>query len=66
MDAKDKVINYFIKESACDICGKCVHYVEPKEDEDYTPCPAYEKSGKTACRKGMIEYFSKSKNEQAN
>lgn len=53
---KDKVIDYFIENSACDLCGKCAYYTPPKK-EDFTPCKAFEKDGNKACKNGMIAYF---------
>ena len=54
---KIKLIDYFIANSGCDLCGKCINYTPPKQDEDYTPCKEFEKDGNIACRNGMIEYF---------
>lgn len=54
-----EVIDYLVENSACDLCGHCAYYKQPKNDEDYTPCNELEKHGNVACRNGMIEYFKK-------
>lgn len=57
-------IEWLIKESACDLCGHCAKYIPPKKNEDFTPCPGFEKYGKKACLDGVIDYFiAQSKNQ---
>lgn len=57
MEIENKVIDYLIESSGCDLCGKCAYYVQPKENEDFTGCQMFEKDGNNACRKGMIKWF---------
>lgn len=51
--AMDRLIDYLIAESACDKCGKCVYFKEPKPNEDYTSC-----EHENECKEGMIKYFA--------
>ena len=50
-----------------DICGHCAHYVEPKEDEDFTTCAhleAGDDDNNRICCEGVIEYFKQKEIEK--
>ena len=61
MEIENKVIDYLIEHSGCDLCGKCAYYVQPKENEDFKGCQMFDRDGNGACRQGMIEWFKSSR-----
>lgn len=58
------VIEYFVKNSGCDVCGKCSFYVPAKEGEEFTTCKHFKKDANKACVRGILKYFNSNQKEK--
>lgn len=57
-----KICDYLIDDSDEIICNICANYREFDEvPDDVEPCPYKRKSGKRACRMGIIKHFKERK-----
>lgn len=55
-----KTVDYLINESSEDVCQICAYLWDfPPTPDDVEPCPHKRSNGCTACRNGIIEYFSR-------
>ena len=59
IDTLLKVIDYFLENADCDVCGQCAYYDDLfGPNEEIMPCERHKSCGNTACREGLLKNFS--------